>query len=117
MLLKKRKKKESDIPDDEAGLTMEDDEVPIYASEYGLSEPSIPASGEGREDPVPPVEEEMEAPVKYQSEYGLSEASFDQGDGGEPDPQAPRAADELEGEEVYKSESNPDFDQDPASDE
>jgi hypothetical protein len=119
LLLKKRKKNPVEIPDDdgEVALTMDDDEVPIYASEYGLSEPSAPGSDGEREDPVPEIKEEMEAQAKYMSEYGLSEGSGDRNGGDEADPQAPREADELEKDEIYKSESNPEFDQDFHSDE
>jgi hypothetical protein len=85
---------------------MDENEVPIYASEYGLSEPSIPESGDVREDPEPPVEEELEGAATYRSEYGLSQPSSDLGDGDAADPQAPRDPDEMEGTEMYKSESN-----------
>jgi hypothetical protein len=116
ILLLKKRKKSSEIPDDEAfpPMEMEDEEMPRYASEYGMSQPGVPQTGEAQEDPVPQLDQEMEEPVKYKSEYGMSDAPAHPADGGgEPDPQAPRAADELEGEEVYKSESNPDFDVDP----
>lgn len=98
-------------------MTMEDEEVPIYASEYGLSDRSGPGSGDVRADPAPPSEEEMERPPTYMSEYGLSARPSDQDDGDGQDPQAPREADQLEGDEAYKSESNPEFEQNFDSDE